>query len=351
MAQFVTGTATGPGAGDAFFLAIRTQVLANSWTELDVISTSTGTRDVVFQGAALDSTANNKPIVRLTQLNSTTMALRSYTDWDTSAHAGWLDTGPATAAINIQDASFVYWMKINGFAWSLCYKIGANYNKNYAGFFRRSVQTSKSGITKASGSISAGLTAGTTVAVASDMTTKLKAGQYVHILNYGHSNASANKTHIERIQIQAVTSTTISFQTNVVNAYDAGALIGFNPMPNVSMLDTNSVSTFGTVYAPYYLDATRTSATGQTISTVANLPNTFSAENPDSASNEYLAGYFQMTENVGGHQCIRGIPYHFEIVAGGTQGAEDIMDDGDHQWQLFNVSASSVIFMMGPKDL
>lgn len=65
----------------------------------------------------------------------------------------------------------------------------------------------------------------TSVAVDTDLTTRLFVGQKVAIQNFAHNSASANATHTEIVTITALAAGTLSFSATTL-AYDSGAKIG-----------------------------------------------------------------------------------------------------------------------------
>lgn len=348
--MYASGTATGPGATDALFQAIRTQLLANGWVILDTISDTSGSRNIVFQGTAIDATAGNKPIVQITATTTTQLTFAGYYDWDSTAHAGMGQCGSTSATIlHTQDASFNYWMRTNPYSLAIATKIGAAYYKNYVGFMRRGLAATKSGVTKTTQAYAAGVTS---MVVASDMTSSLKAGQYVHIVNYAHSNTSANKTNHERIQISSITSTTITFQTSTTKAYDSGALIGYNPMPIICCTDTSGTLPCAGFYVPMTLDGAAFTATpGFSLGGIGSvIESSVSSTSPEAGSGEYVGGYWVIYSAVTATAGIYGTLYSWETVYAINQLNEDIMDDGTYQFQMFNVSANTPCSMLGPTN-
>jgi hypothetical protein len=347
MAFYYTGTATGPGAGDALMQAMNTNLLAGGWTAVDIISSSTGTRDVVYKGSALDSTAGNAPYIRITQTSTTNIAFRCYQDWDTTTHVGINEAGNGSASpsITVTDASFVYFMRINPVALFVCAKNSSNYNKAYVGFLRRGLGLSRSGCTKTTGTSTSGTA---TINVASDLTTKLKVGQTIQIVNYAHSSASANAAKVEKKVIQSISSSSITFTANLTNSYDTGALVGENVLP-VCVTAVNGAGGMSTMYFPTQIDGTRTTNIGQTINPVEVAFNSTTQNSPSTGWGEYASGVYDISSGQTGTAGFRGWFYHLECVTKGVQSLEDVMTDGDNTFIVLGLGTGLAV-CVGPQN-
>lgn len=347
MANYTTGTATGPGAGDAFFLAFNTHLLANSWTAHDIISTTTGARDVVWRGAALDATADNRPFIRLTQVSTTSYTVIAYADWDTTTHAGIAPAGSTgNTVLTCQDSSFAYFLWANSVAVAICLKISTSYFRTYLGFVRRGLSATRGGVTKTSAGASA---AATSISVSSDMTGKLVVGQKIQIMNYGHASASANATHCETVTITSIAAGSIGVSA-LVSAYDSGALVGQNPHP-IMAATQNSGLTSGPIttgFMPYNLDGSRTSALGQTAATAVVIFGTETSLDPTDDGQEYGAGVQAVMGSAVNKTGLRGYMYGWWACAGGTQALEDVMDDSVNTYIVLSIAADGAC-LMGPR--
>lgn len=350
MALYTTGTATGPGANDAFFQAIRAQLTANSWTEHDVINDSVGTRDIVFRGSILgDTTPALRPFVRVTEVSTTKIGFRGYADWDTTNHAGMAECGNATSNsyMDTQDASFVYFMRANGHAFALCAKIGLAYHKNYQGFARRGLPTTKSGVGKVTSSKSVG---NTVLALDNDLTGKLKVGQKIMIMNYAHNSASGNKENAEIVTVASVGSSTITISALTKN-YDAGAIVGqhINQLI-ISHYQPGGSPPWQSQYQPYRHDGTYVSTTNHTVTFQEVFLNVEANTGPDNQFNDYSGGFFSFATSTASYLGHIGYPYHWEITASnGGIALEDIMDDGDNTYIVL-YSDSGRTLVMGPRN-
>lgn len=352
MAEYTTGTATGPGATDALMQAVRTHLLANGWTQLHSFSETVGSKDYVMRGAALDATADNRPIVRLTQTSATRIVNRVYSDWDTGTNTGIGEAGStAVSYLDTQDASFSYFLKANQYAFYLVAKIATSYNKNYCGFTRRGLGSTKSGITKSTGSIAIGAT---NIPTASDMSGKLKVGQKIHIQNYAHSSASLNKENCELVEVLSITgggSPSITLTAAVTKNYDAGALIGQYPMPVMGCQFGGNTASIGTGYHPFHGDGSRTGATNQTSAdNYGNLSNDANTD-PDEATMEYVGGLVSVSTQTAGKTGFKGFLYHVECCTAGGQAMEDIMDDGDYTFVIVSQNPTTGCAMIGPREI
>jgi len=347
-AQYLTGTAVGPGAVDQYLLALRASMVANGWTEIDVISTTSGSRDTVLKSTAIDPTADNVCIVRLSQSSSTALNLRCYTDWDVTLHAGANEAGASTAQSTLQDASFAYFIRVNEFAIATVAKItGPAYHKGYAGMVRRGLPASKAGCTKTTTGYAIGVLS---MAVASDMTGKLKIGQKVQIYNHSGASGSANFTNSETMTIATIGTSTLTFTAATTKAYDSGAVIGAYPFPfcviyllNVAALSATSG------YQPLGLGGQRTSVTGQTITWIQQMLGTETNMDPGDISGEYGAGVIAGTATYAANTGFTGYPYHYECCAAGSQVVEDVMDDGDNLYTVVSVNGTTDTLLLGPQ--
>lgn len=355
MAKYITGTATGPGATDAFFQVIRTHLTNNGWTEHDVISNTSGQRDIVFRGAALDATADNRPFIRVRQPTGTnTLDYLAYTDWDVSAHVGINDIGNtvSTTRQTYQDSSFVYFMRANSVSIAVIAKIGAAYTRAYVGFLRRQLPVHMAGVTKSSGSIAAG---STDIPVSSDLTGRLYVGQTVWLINYNHNNASANKDRVEKHTISVVSSTQITLGEVTTGAFDANTIIGENPLPITVFIQSGAtIALTGTSYYSHAADATRTSATAQTGTNYHILFGPLSVDNPSQIDQRFHLGLMGNGHTVGTSSArgLRGYFYHlYSSAAPSPQSTvEDIGDDKNGYTYIIIGADSSNNSYLGPRE-
>ena len=344
MAAYTTGTAVGPGAGDAFFQALRTHMGSNGWTEYDVITDIVGSRDIVFRSSALDSSADNRCYVRVTMATNN-YSQRMYVDWDPVTHVGSRVAGTGTTTTT-SDSSFTYWIRANGVSVGHCVKISATYYKSYFGFVRRTMPPARRGMTKTTSTYAAGTT---TMNVASDLTTSLQAGQAVVIYNHGHNSASANYNNGEILEVLSVASGSITFKNATSYAYDSGAVIGWNAFPGIQVQMNNAEVGFGTsmlacmAHSGYYQAATVHTASGDLV-LFASEGNT----DPSDISLEYVPGLICSTMNSAAWGYgFHGILYHWEGAASSAQVKEDTMTDGVYSFVVLGVQTTGVM-MLGP---
>lgn len=329
MAHYTTGTAVGPGAVAAFFDALHAQLIANGWTDLDVISSVSGSKDVVMQGSALDAGGFYKPYVRITQTSTTAFFVRAYQDWDPTTHVGVNEANNAsTGPLTLQDTSFTYWIRANGLAFIAAAKIGATYNRAYAGLLRRGLPAKFAGITKSTGALAIGATS---IPVASDMTGKLAVGQKVMLFNYAHSSASANKGNAELVTISSISATAIGVSATI-KAYDAGAIVGERILPGLVASYGGSTDIGGAVNPVVAPDGSYTSQTGQQLAKNNVLLEPSNAT-PNTDSNKFGAGFLNLSVSTAGKSGSVGSAYHLIFAAtSANTAAEDVFDDGTNQW-------------------
>ncbi len=338
-ASYSSGTAIGPGALDAWYQIVRSALLAHGWTAHDIITDVSGTRDIVFKSTALDATAGNACFVRMVQTNTTNMYHLTYCDWDTSTHAGTRVAGAAaTTNGTYVDNSFQYFLRVNEFAFTWCVKIGTSYNRGYAGFLRRCLAASRAGMTKVTGSISAGTVAGASIALSSDMTGKWTVGQVLLLMNYGHTSGSANASHAEALTIATIGSSSVTFTGNVLAAYDAGAIIGENVYPAVV-----APTPFGTYYSPVWHDGSYSSAILQVSSATGTNFSLPASNNPSSTTREYSSGIVSLNFTTAAHLGLAGVQYHWIAVGAGETSLEDTLSDGTNTYVMMSGTAA-----MGP---
>jgi hypothetical protein len=346
MAFYETGTATGTGAGNNFFLAIRAHLLANGWTEHDVISTTAGARDVVFRSSALDATADVRAFVRLTQNSTTNLFFTIYTDYDATTHVGMNSAGTSSFAnYTVQDASFTYYLWIDQFGGMVCAKIGTTITRVPWGFARRGLDPSESGITKTTSSLAIGATS---LPVASDMTGKLRVGQKVLIVNYAHASGNANASNAESVTITSISSSAIGVSA-LTKAYDSGAVVGENVIPSIVAIG-GTTNIGGSTYAPINPDGTRTAANGQTIAINGFTFATESNVDPGDISGKYGSGILTLTSSTTGKTDFKGHPRGLTFCAGGSQVIEDIMQSGSYSYLVLDAAASGCT-CLGPREL
>ena len=348
MAKYATGTASGAGAGNNFLVALMAHMVANGWTEHDVISSTPGLRDVVMRSGPMSVTSDLRAFVRFTQTTTTSLYALGYSDWDTTTHAGVNVCGASgTTTFAIQDASFSYVFWANNFAVFMAAKIGGVWVRAYHGFVRRGLAASRSGVHLITTAKSIG---NTNIPLTGGQPSDLKAGQKVVVMNYAHASGSANAANAEVVTISSLFGNGINVSA-LTKAYDAGAVVGAYIPPLIISVGANSGTLpGGTTHSPLHLDGTRTSATGQPNA----LNNTVLASeafvDPDDTSLEYGSGVTNAHASTVGKQGLRGYTYGAYCCAGGAQAVEDIMDDGDYTFLLLGISTADGL-IVGPREV
>lgn len=344
MAQYITGTAAN---GDSFYTAVRTAMLANGWTLIDNISDAVNNRQQVFRGGAIDATAQNYVYIEARWTGSY-YSLTVYTDWDTTSHTGQHQTGSTSQNSISGWVNFTYHVRVNDFAVGYVWVYSGTYYKGYSGFVRRGLSPAKAGITKTSAAYSAGATV---LNVSSDMTAKLKPNQKVVIYNHGGNSGSANWGNAELVQILSLTSTSITLTGPLAYGYDAGAVIGWNPFPGVTMYATSfttdtSLTTYP--YMTFYLDGYWGGYTSQSGYTYFTVFGNEGYNDPGDINLEFTGGTFDLNCTQTGRNGFHGYFYHYECCANGGQIRGDIMDDGTNQYVVVSGGYSSAALILGP---
>jgi hypothetical protein len=352
MAQFLfLGASTTSGAVNLFFVGLAKALVANGWTEHDVISSSPGSRDVVFKSTPLDVTADNSCYLRIRQTALTSLLWNIYSDWDQATDTGANEASTGTP-ISLLDTSFLVAARINPYSVALFFRVSISRAYAYAGYLRRGLPASKAGFTKTTSAYSAGTV---TVSVASSMIGKLKVGQKVMIYNHVHNSTSPNFGNAETAYISAIAAGSITFTSGTTKAYDSGAVIGQSPMPVVTPLAYATGSNEGAQYLAYYmsvaLDGSRVSATTHT---AAGLEQLFS-ETSNDPGDIYLdigIGFCGISANETNKTGFLGHLYHFECAAAPASGVAlhgDDINDGSNSFMVVGVNVTSDMFLMGPR--
>jgi hypothetical protein len=285
--------------------------------------------------------------MRLTTYGTTGYSQRLYTDWDTTTQVGANEAGAgATQQITLQDASFVYFVRMNEFAMAVCAKLGTAYHKGYCGFVRRGYPVSKGGMTKTTAGYAIGVS---TMSVASDMTTKMKVGQKVLIYNHGEASASANFTNAEMMTILSIAAGSITFTAVTTKAFDTAAVIGTNCFPGITIYPATAEVLTANNYACFAHDGTRVSNITHTATSDQVILASEANADPDDVTQEYQGGVVVCTMSQASKTGFHGYLYHWEAAASGTQAKEDIMDDGDFVYTVLGVNSTTSVLLMGPQ--
>jgi len=333
MAEFATATVTAGGSIDQFMQAFQIVVARNGWTLHDALSNTAGARDLVFRSSPMDAIADNRCYLRVKQYSLTTWGWNLYTDWDTGTHTGANPTNVAGAQNTWNDYSgFLYKIRVN--EWSVMFvikQVSYQHDKGYAGFVRRPLRNSRSGLTRTTSPYAIGTS---TMAVASDMTSRMKIGQRVLVYNNSHSSVSANFSNAEVLKIQSIASGSITFTTNSTKAYDSGAVIGQLAFNGVCSAVGNTSLSGVTNYMPFELDGTRTGPTNHVAYFIESIPFTSGYGDSQSVNKTDGPGFTSMFVSTASKTGLLGYPWHLFCTDydGSYAQAEDIFDDGDYQW-------------------
>lgn len=325
--------------------AIETLLVANGWSVYHRISVTAGATDTVFRGTPLDTAADNRPFIRLTQLSTTSFAMLAYADYEAAASlrdngdplAGIWECG-ATASCTINGltvGSLSYLLRANGHSLAISTFVAGTPTKIYAGFVRRMLDFSHSGVARISAAILAG---DTSVATAVDMTSRIQPGQVVHIVANAHDSAGAAKERAEAIVVDTVTPTSITFRSAIRLAYAGGALVGTYPLPILSSAPTTSALPCSTSYTPHKEDGSRSSGVLQNISPTALGMYSAAANVDPSTEGLYGLGVFDCGNNT--NHGWYGTYHHWVFVPGAGVVVGDTLSDASGN--LYTVQGVSV---------
>ena len=326
MARYTAGTAALPGCSN-LIEALRAHLAANGWTEHDVINGGAGAQDIVFQGSALDTAADNRPFIRVTWTAATSFAFRCYSDWDTALHSGANVAGATgSSTLTVQNAAFDYVIRANGVSFWIGALIGGVYNKVYQGFVRRGLTSARSGITTTTAPLAIGATS---LPVAADMTGKLQVDQYIQVMSYTHTAdviGDDQWTNCELIKITSVAAGAIGCSA-LTKAYKSGALVGDRVYPIGAGQFTAGPNASGVLYRPFWLDGNSTSATGQPATVAGKTIFDETRNDPGDANQEYGTGVWMAYDTTTDKTGTFGMLYHvISCNVAATLG--DLLQDG-----------------------
>jgi hypothetical protein len=347
MAYYTTGYVGSNDVMNQLYQAVRGALTAAGWTEHDILLDNPGVgRDIVFRSAPIDATADNRCFFRWTYGGSG-IGNRIYTDWALATHIGTKVCGTnPTNALLINVPSTKYFIRANEYAVSYTIRTPEStwgYYSGYAGFVRRDLSSAKNGLTKTTSSYAVGTS---TMNVASDMTSKLLPGQKVVIYNQGHVQ-TANFSNSELLTIQSIASGSITFTAPSTQAYDSGAVIGWNPYPVCSVYGSGAQQGPSSGYTCLNLDGTYTGISLQPLQIdVVGLGTDY-----DKFSFEYPGGLYCVRTTTSTKAGTIGYLYHWEAIAQVANmenvANEDVMSDGTNSFIVLGRSGS-VAGMVGP---
>lgn len=348
MGKYQTGTVANH---DALFQVWRTLLLANGWTAYDIISDSVDNRDIVFRGSPIDSIADNRPHIRIIWIvGNGNYQFKVYRGWDAVAHVGFQEVGDGGSSYFVgQASSFTYFARVNPYAMAFVNKTsGPTYWVTNAGFLNRGMDPRKNGLTKTTQSYSSGVTV---MNVASDMTGKLKVGQRVMIMNNSNLNSSANKLNAQIRIIQAIASGSITFTVATSQAFDTGAVIGWNPMP-VFVCSPNTNLPTGNFYTPLNLDGTTSGGTGAPNQMLVKPAVYVTGANPG-LNSEHGSQLLTVNTSVVGKDGHYGILHHWKgmhpfLFSGANPAVEALFDSANDSY-IVTGNDGTTAYLLGPR--
>ena len=328
MALYTNGIANNP---DDLFQQMRAHLTANGWTEHDVINDVLDNRDIVFKGTELTTGIGNAPLVRV-RWNGTNYSYVTYTDWDATNNAGANlagDLNNASFYWQVSTAPFNFWMRANGLAFCVVTEVSTVYRTAYAGFYRRVRGTAVDGITSLSAAASAGAS---TVSVTTDVSAKMRVGQQVFLIDRSGSNASATWQNVEKLTIQSVTATTITFTSALTKGYSAGSFVGTDPYPiSCAKVPITTIAFNSSVlYVPIGLGGGSSGSNGTYLPLATNtkgISYNYADDDPSALGERGIGGI--VVAQTGVSSGFRGFLYHLLSGAFQTANAQDLIDEGD----------------------
>lgn len=348
---YQAGLTGGTDARDDLFQKIRAAMLAQGWTQLDVISDTPASRNIVFKGVELTPGKGNGPIVRVFTIitTPTRISYYGYADWDPITHTGSKESGSASQTYLLtQEAQHAYFLRVNPVAVAVCSKIGSGYNKCSWGFFRRHLPAHKAGVVLTAGASAAGVS---TVNVTTDPRAGLQVGQRVLLQNFGHASASANFSNAELREIASMAAGSITFTAPLVKAYDAGALIGLRPYPML-IVGQSIGDAGGPTYVPHD-DTGATMGITSHFQLTAVVPGiSVSGVVGTTTPHEFFLGHFAISNNAAGKQMpFVGTLYHWQTIHSynSIHTLEDTFDDGNGGSLIMLHQSQYTVTALGPR--
>jgi hypothetical protein len=346
--KYQTGTVA---SNDALFQVWRTLLLANGWTAFHILADSVDNRDIVFRSSPIDAIADNRAHIRIIWiLANGNFQFRVYRGWDTVAAVGFQEVGDAGISyFPGQGSSFTYFARVNPYAMAFVNKTsGPNYWCTNAGFLNRGMDPRKNGLTKTTQSYASGVTS---MNVASDMTGKLKVGQRVMIMNNSNLNASPNKLNAQVRIIQAIASGSITFTAVTTQAFDSGAVIGWNPMP-AFVCSPNTPFPTGNFYTPLNLDGTASGGAGAPNQMLAKPVTYVTGSNPG-LNSEHGSLLFTVVTSVASKDGHYGILHHWRgmhpfLFSGANPAAEALFDASNDSFIVIGNDGTAA-YLLGPR--
>jgi hypothetical protein len=325
---------SGAGVEDSLYQAIRTELTtfqsdgADAWQEYDVLSDSSGNRDIVFHSVgdrALGAGAligDTDLFVRL-RLSSGTLYVRAYRDWSTSSSTGTGATSEDTLGTSDVDATDWYCVG-NAYEFIFVFLQGSGTGIIMCGHPLLGVADNMSGVARVS--IETTATGTVVVDLDRDISSSIETGQHVWLHNRtiaGQALASASDCEI--VEVSAVTSNSITLLLVGSQPYQVGALVGFDPAPCYAY---GGFSSSINISASVEFTTTPQAAVTTGITGTHSLANPYAGSEADADPvgwGDYLSvrPYLHCTESVSAWP--RGEPEHFLMFTKGANVTLDVM--------------------------
>jgi hypothetical protein len=293
---YSSGTIAAAGSGNvtAFIRQLRTLLKAyagNAWVDGDVVNDVVGSVDYVMRSVgdpALgsgDNKGDTEIWVRIRQPSVTQVQVHAYQDWSATSHTGSREV--YTSAFTMSDSAAIdWWIVYNQYKCVFFALQNSNWFAIVFGSVERTFPTELNGIARLSQA-----TAGTgaiTLNVDRDISTHLRAGQKVWLVNHTPVGQSLKTAHTEIVTVTSVGTSTIGVSGVANTPYEIGSLVGLDPCPTY-MYQGATLSASSNFRAVSHRDSTYTGVTSQTLVLDPAVTMTLANERPD--VDGFYAGY------------------------------------------------------------
>lgn len=227
-----------------------------AWETYDAINTTSGSWDVVYRSVGdrtLVSGAGDAHLLfRIEQVSNDDLRFSMYQDWSDVSSTGARQAGGSIAQwanVNVNSA-YRYWGAVNEYEFCFLMKQSQRwYWLHFGGPNRVHVPSVSRGVAFTT----AAATAGSAVTVNLDRdisgsiidATDPNGPQNIWIHNVTPSGAALRSSDIDITTVDAITSTSITFNT-LSNNFDSGAIVGLDPTPSF-VFEVDSITSGGSI--------------------------------------------------------------------------------------------------------
>jgi len=345
------------------------------WTIHNTVVSTPGAKDIIFKSTGEAGTESF--FVRITQTSSTTILFRIASYYAASGTPGAND-GNEVGVANYTHTQFAsagaanVWIYGDKDCIAVTFEQGAVYSTFLFGTPQRIEQTANSGRTTLTAGVTINGAGNTALAVASSA--NMTAAQKLFVVNQ-HVTSKGTIVRCTLVSVDNPTQVTVSNDSGTNTVFEAGALVGMDPLPAFVGICSYSGGTyqgfpswgFAHLYHPATTRMTGTAQTTPAIRTALSAPasldfyvNAVAKEcatllDPDANLNRpimscLLLGHFNATTSqIAGADQLRGRVRRigrFPFVAGAVA-AEDTFTEGAVTWRIFpDVSPTNIYYGM-----